>query len=251
MKKVELKDVKKVFKQDSGELVALKNLNLSVEEKQFVCVVGPSGCGKSTLLRLISGLERTTEGEVLVNGKKVDGPTPRAGLVFQEYTLFPWRNVRKNIEFGLEISDVPKDKRREISDRYIDLVGLKGFEESYPSQLSGGMKQRVSIARTLANNPKVLLMDEPFGSLDAQTRNFMQEELLDIWQKEKKTIIFVTHNVDEAIFLADKVVVLSERPGTVRKEVKVDLERIRDRTGEEFNIYRQKILSEIEGVEEK
>ncbi|OKY78377.1 MAG: ABC-type nitrate/sulfonate/bicarbonate transport system ATPase component [Candidatus Methanohalarchaeum thermophilum] len=247
MKEVKVNKLSKTYYQKNKETKALEDVSFSVKNGEFICVVGPSGCGKSTLLNLIAGLEEPTSGKVFIGGEEVKQTSSEVGLVFQESTLFPWRTIEQNIEFGLELSDYSKEKRRKISEKYIQLVGLEGFEESYPSQLSGGMKQRAAIARTLANDPKVLLMDEPFGSLDAQTRNLMQKELLRIWNKEKKTIIFVTHNVDEAIYLADRVLVLSSRPGTIRKDIEIKLERKRDRTGKEFNEYRQEVLGSIEG----
>ncbi len=213
---------------------------------EFVCVLGPSGCGKTTLLRIIAGLEEPTGGTILLNNKEITGPGSDRGMVFQEFGLFPWRTVRKNIEFGLEIRKVEKEERRKISDKYIDLVGLKGFENSHPYELSGGMKQRVGIARALANDPEILLMDEPFGALDAQTRNLMQKELLRIWSEMKKTVVFITHSVDEAVFVADRVVVMSARPGNIRYVFNVEWERPRDRASVEFASLRKKILAELE-----
>jgi NitT/TauT family transport system ATP-binding protein len=198
------------------------------------------------VLRLIAGLEQLTSGELFEDGKLVTGPGPDRGMVFQEFALFPWRTVKKNIEFGLEIKGVPREKRTKIAEEYIDLVNLEGFEEAYPHELSGGMKQRVGIARALANEPDVLLMDEPFGSLDAQTRNIMQKELLRIWEKTKITVIFVTHSVDEAVYLADKIVVLTARPGTVKKIIDISLPRPRDRTSKEFARIRHDVLQELE-----
>jgi NitT/TauT family transport system ATP-binding protein len=213
---------------------------------EFVCVLGPSGCGKTTLLRIIAGLEEPTSGKILLKNKEITGPGSDRGMVFQEFGLFPWRSVRKNIEFGLEIRKIPKEERKAISDRYIDLVGLKGFETSHPNELSGGMKQRVGIARALANDPAILLMDEPFGALDAQTRNLMQKELLRIWSEMKKTVIFITHSVDEAVFVADRIVVMSARPGKIKSIFNVEWERPRDRAGVEFASLRKKILAELE-----
>jgi NitT/TauT family transport system ATP-binding protein len=213
---------------------------------EFVCVLGPSGCGKTTLLRIIAGLEEPTGGTILLNKKEITDPGSDRGMVFQEFGLFPWRTVRKNIEFGIEIRKVEKEERRKISDKYIDLVGLKGFENSHPYELSGGMKQRVGIARALANNPEILLMDEPFGALDAQTRNLMQKELLRIWSETKKTVVFITHSVDEAVFVADRVVVMSARPGKIRYVFNVGWERPRDRASVEFASLRKKILAELE-----
>jgi NitT/TauT family transport system ATP-binding protein len=236
----------KVFPKGDGELVALEDISLEVKDGEFVCVLGPSGCGKTTLLRIIAGLESKTTGSIMLQGNEITGPGSDRGMVFQEFGLFPWRTVRKNIEFGLEIKKIPPEQRQEIANRYIDLVGLKGFESSHPNQLSGGMKQRVGIARALANDPAILLMDEPFGALDAQTRNQMQKELLRIWKETKKTAIFITHSVDESVFLADRIVVLTSRPGRIRNIYRVDLPRPRDRGHPDFIALRKTILEELE-----
>ncbi|MEM0448471.1 MAG: ABC transporter ATP-binding protein [Methanomassiliicoccales archaeon] len=241
-----IKNLRKSFPKKDGETLAIENFNLDVKEGEFICVLGPSGCGKTTLLRIIAGLETPTSGEILLNGKPIKGPGSDRGMVFQEFALFPWRTVRKNVEFGLEIKKVPAEKRREISQKYIDLVGLKGFENYHPNQLSGGMKQRVGIARALANEPMLLLMDEPFGALDAQTRNLMQKELLRIWKETRKTVLFITHSVDEACFLADRIVVMTSRPGTIKEIFEVSWERPRDRASVEFANLRKKILAELE-----
>jgi NitT/TauT family transport system ATP-binding protein len=241
-----IKNLYKSFKKDDGELVAIEDFSLDIRNGEFVCVLGPSGCGKTTLLRIIAGLEDPTSGKILLKDKEITGPGSDRGMVFQEFGLFPWRSVRKNIEFGLEIRKIPKEERKTISDRYIDLVGLKGFETSHPNELSGGMKQRVGIARALANDPAILLMDEPFGALDAQTRNLMQKELLRIWSEMKKTVVFITHSVDEAVFVADRVVVMSARPGKIKSVFDVKWERPRDRAGVEFASLRKKILAELE-----
>lgn len=226
--------------------VALENITLEVQEDEFICLVGPSGCGKTTLLRIIGGLEKPTSGQVLLNGAMIDPGKGDIGFIFQENSLFPWLTVEKNVRFGLSLAGVPSRVQREIAARYIELVGLRGFENFYPQQLSGGMKQLVSIARALAYKPRLLLMDEPFASLDAQTRNGMQRELLKIWSREKKTVIFVTHSIDEAVFLADRVVVISASPGKVKDILPVDIPRPRKRTSEIFNHYRERILSLIE-----
>lgn len=241
-----IKDLHKSFRKDDGELVAIEDFNLDIMDGEFVCVLGPSGCGKTTLLRIIAGLEEPTSGKILLKNKEIAGPGSDRGMVFQEFGLFPWRSVRKNIEFGLEIRKIPKEERKAISDRYIDLVGLKGFETSHPNELSGGMKQRVGIARALANDPAILLMDEPFGALDAQARNLMQKELLRIWSEMRKTVVFITHSVDEAVFVADRVVVMSARPGKIKSIFDVEWERPRDRSGVEFASLRKKILAELE-----
>jgi NitT/TauT family transport system ATP-binding protein len=204
-------------------------------------VIGPSGCGKTTLLRIIAGLEDSSAGKVLLDGEEVSEPGQHVGLVFQEYALFPWRTVLENVEFGLEIKGVAKRERRKRALQYIITIGLEGFEDKYPKELSSGMKQRVGIARTLINQPKVLLMDEPFGSLDDQTRNNLQTHLLKIWVEAKRTILFVTHNIDEAIFLGQSIICFSSRPGTVKKALEVDLPYPRDRTDMEFNRYRKEL----------
>ena len=224
---------------------AVHDFNLDIVESEFVCVVGPSGCGKTTLLRLIAGLVEPTTGEVRIRGAELEGPGAERGYVFQSFALFPWRTVRRNIEFGLEIKGIHKEERRRISDHYIELVSLQGFEDSYPRELSGGMQQRVGLARALANEPQVLLMDEPFGSLDAQTRNLMQTELLKIQDRTHKTVVFVTHSVDESIYLADRVVVLTARPASVKAIFDVDLPRPRDRAGEEFARIRHEVLEDL------
>ncbi|UCF07776.1 MAG: ABC transporter ATP-binding protein [Thermoplasmata archaeon] len=242
MDRLKLNKISKHF----DDLIAIDNLNLTVAEDEFVCILGPSGCGKTTVLRLIAGLEEATSGEIFEDGKKVTGPGPDRGMVFQEFDLFPWRTVIKNVEFGLEIKGIPRDERRRRAKQLIDLVNLEGFENAYPKELSGGMKQRVGIARALANEPDVLLMDEPFGSLDAQTRNIMQKELLRICEKTILTIIFVTHSVDEAVYLADRIVVLTARPGSVKKIIPVNLPHPRDRAGEEFVKIRHEVLDVLE-----
>jgi NitT/TauT family transport system ATP-binding protein len=197
-------------------VLALEDVSLSVENREFVALVGPSGCGKSTLLYLIGGFLPTENGRILIEGTPVAAPGPDRGIVFQHFALFPWKTVRANILYGLERTALARKERESRAQAYIDLVGLHGFEDSYPSQLSGGMKQRTAIARTLAFDPKILLMDEPFGSLDAQTRSLMQEELRGIWQRTPKTVIFVTHDVQEAVYLADRVAVMSARPGRIK-----------------------------------
>jgi len=248
---IEIRGLSKVFASGKRRVVALAGLDLEVADGELVCLLGPSGCGKTTVLRIIAGLEPATEGEVLVHGKKVESAGPERGMVFQEFALFPWRTVRRNIEFGLEIRGVSEKARHELSSGLIDLVGLKGFEDAHPDELSGGMRQRVGIARALANEPTVLLMDEPFGSLDAQTRNLMQKELLRIWSATRKTILFVTHSVDEAVFLADRIVVMTARPGKVREVIPVSLPRPRDRTSAEFIAVRGRVLAELDEEFEK
>lgn len=236
--------LKGVSRKFNGYL-AVSDVNLEIADREFVCLLGPSGCGKTTLLRLAAGLDVPTEGELFLDNKKIEGVNKECGFVFQEYVLFPWRTVKGNIEFGPEVKGMQKEELERISQHYIDLVGLKGFENHYPHELSGGMKQRVGIARAYANNPKLLLMDEPFGALDAQTRNLMQGELLRIWQEEHISALFVTHSVDEAVYLADRVVVLSARPGTVKEIFDVALPRPRVRTSHEANALRDEILKTL------
>ncbi|MCD7845590.1 MAG: ABC transporter ATP-binding protein [Oscillospiraceae bacterium] len=226
--KVKIDHVVKKFNSRNGEVVALNGMDLDVHENEFVCVVGPSGCGKSTILNIIGGLEAPTEGSVLVDGKPVEGPGPDRGIVFQQYALFPWLTVEKNVEFGLKLQGVDKEERAEITHKYLKMVDLEAFAKSYPKELSGGMKQRVAIARAYAVNPKVLLMDEPFGALDAQTRTQLQSELLETWEKEQKTCFFITHDVEEAIILAERVVVMCARPGRVKDVVDIDIPYPRD-----------------------
>jgi len=245
---IESKEISKVFKASSrGEedVKGLDSVSFIVRGGEFACLVGPSGCGKTTLLRIIAGLEQPTSGAVILDGQLIVAPGPDRGMVFQEFALLPWRTVVENIELGLEIRGVDYETRRKIADHYVGLVGLHGFENKYPRELSGGMKQRAAIARSLANDPKVLLMDEPFGSLDAQTRNIMQEELLRIWSKTEKTIVFVTHSVDEAVYLADRIILLTARPASVREIFEVRLPRPRDRLHYEFVNIRAEILTAL------
>src|SRR5262245_10679444 len=206
-------------------VLALDNVNLEIRDREFIALLGPSGCGKSTLLYLLGGFLPVQQGEILVRGQPIEGPSPERGIVFQHFALYPWKTVRKNILYGLQKQNLSKAECREVAQHFINLVGLKGFEESYPSQLSGGMKQRVAIARTLALNPDILLMDEPFGALDAQTRALMQEELVAIWSRSPKTVVFVTHDVHEAVLLADRVVVMSARPGRIKEIVDTSFPR--------------------------
>jgi len=239
---INIQNLTKVFEKGDKRVVAIDGLNLSVFKNEFFCIVGPSGCGKTTLLKIIAGLEKPTSGKVLLEGVEVEGPGVDRGMVFQEFGLFPWRNVTKNIEFGLEIKGWPKKRRDEAAKTYINLIGLKGFEHSHPRELSSGMKQRVAIARALVNDPKVLLMDEPFGSLDAQTRWILHVKLLEVWSKLRKTVLFVTHNVEEAVYLADRVTILSKRPAKVIKTIKIDLKRPRNKLSSNFIKYREEII---------
>lgn len=223
-------NVGKTFASSDGRTItALSGVNLSIPENSFVCIVGPSGCGKSTLLRMMAGLDCCTDGNVLFHGREQARPRREIGMIFQEYSLFPWRNVLDNAAVGLELAGVGKKERREKGLAYLELVGLAEYAASMPHELSGGMRQRVAIARALANEPDVLLMDEPFGALDAYTRILLQKRLLDIWEKRRKTVVFVTHSVDEAVFLADRIVVMGTRPGTIIAETDVDIPRPRPR----------------------
>ena len=220
---VKIDHVEKIYQGRSGEVVALNGVDMEIRENEFVCVVGPSGCGKSTLLNIIAGLERPTSGRVCLKGKEVVNPGSERGVIFQQYALFPWLTVKKNVKFGLKLRGVKEPELSVIADKYIRLVGLEEFGDSYPKELSGGMKQRVAIARAYAVNPEILLMDEPFGALDAQTRTQLQTELLETWEKEKKTCFFITHDVEEAIILAQRVVIMSARPGRVKEIVPVNI----------------------------
>ena len=221
--KVHIDHVVKKFNGRNGEMVALNGVDMDIHENEFICVVGPSGCGKSTLLNIIGGLDTPTEGHVYVDGKEVEGPGPDRGIVFQQYALFPWLTVEKNVQFGLKLQGKSPEECQEIAQKYIKMVELEQFAKSYPKELSGGMKQRVAIARAYAVNPKVLLMDEPFGALDAQTRTQLQQELLETWEKEQKTCFFITHDVEEAIILAQRVVIMCARPGRVKDIVDIDI----------------------------
>ncbi|MCI6886157.1 MAG: ABC transporter ATP-binding protein [Lachnospiraceae bacterium] len=221
--KVKIDNVVKKYNTRKGEMIALNGVNLEIKENEFICVVGPSGCGKSTLLNIIAGLLEPTSGQVLVDGKPVEGPGPERGVVFQQYALFPWLTVLKNVEFGLKLKGVTGEQATAEAMKYLKMVQLEQFANSYPKELSGGMKQRVAIARAYAVNPEVLLMDEPFGALDAQTRTQLQSELLVTWEQEKKTCFFITHDVDEAIILAQKVIIMSARPGRIKEIVDINI----------------------------
>lgn len=240
--KIKVRDVEKVFLTSKGESkIALTQVNLEVKTGEFLCLLGPSGCGKSTLLNLIAGFDKPTAGEITIDGEPVKNPDPRYITIFQDYGLFPWRTVLENVEYGLELKGIPAAERKAIASRYIELVGLSKFAGSYPRELSGGMKQRVAIARALAVEPEILFMDEPFGALDAITRMKMQEEIVRIWQEKRCTVIFVTHDIDEAIYLADRIVIMSSSPGRIKSIVTVPLGRPRDRTGYDFGRIREEI----------
>ena len=225
---LEVKDVQKIFSTAKGDVTALKNINFKAHRREFVCVIGASGCGKSTLIRILAGLETPTSGQVLLDGEPVYNPGPDRGMVFQGYTLFPWLTVKKNVMFGLLNQGMTRANAESEAMQWIDLVGLTKFADSYPDQLSGGMKQRVAIARALANKPRILLMDEPYGALDAQTRSKMQSYLLQIWHNIDITILFITHDLDEAIYLADRILVLKSHPGEVEEVIEVPVPRPRD-----------------------
>ena len=226
--KVELKNISKVFPLAKGHLTALKDINLSIQNGEFVVIVGASGCGKTTLLNLMAGFIKPSTGKILLQGREIQGVNPRCGMIFQQYALFPWKTVSGNVEFGLKMKKMPKRERQQIAGEYIELVGLKGFEQSYPNALSGGMKQRVSIARALANDPEVMLFDEPFAALDAMTRQVLQEQMIRIYEKQKKTIIFITHSIDEALLLSSRIVIMTARPGRIAQDIVNDLPYPRD-----------------------
>lgn len=221
--KINIKNLSKIFKTRNGEVTALKDTSLTIGNNEFVCVIGPSGCGKTTMLNIIAGLEEATTGTVEIDGNVVTSTGRERGVIFQQYALFPWKTVIKNVEFGLKLKKIPPLERRAKAEEYLELVGLKDFKNSYPKELSGGMKQRVAIARAYAVEPEVLLMDEPFGALDAQTRAQLQEELLKTWQVKKKTCFFITHDVEEAVLLAQRIIIMSARPGGVKEIIDVNI----------------------------
>ena len=241
--KLSIEHISKSFSEKKGGKVthALQDFNLEVSPGEFVAIVGPSGCGKTTLLKIVAGLEIASDGAVYLDNNRVTGPGPERGLVFQDFALFPWRDVTDNVVFGPELLKVPAAERVKIAEHYIRLVGLSGNERKYPAELSGGMKQRVAIARALANNPEVLLMDEPFGSLDAQTRSQMQKELLYVWQEKRKAVLFVTHSVEEAVYLSNRIVVLSAGPGAIKQIYTIDLSYPRSHSDHGFISLREKI----------
>ena len=238
---IDVSNVSKVFNAGEREVVALQNIDLHIPDGQFVCLLGPSGCGKSTLLNAIAGFALPSSGAINAGGKLVTGPGPERGMVFQEYALFPWMTVEKNIGFGLEIKGMPKAQMAQQVDALLAMLSLSDFRHRFPKDLSGGMRQRVAIARVLALDSPIMLMDEPFGALDALTRRNLQDELLRIWAELKKTIIFVTHSIEEAIYLADRIVVMTYRPGTVKRDIIVDLPRQRDPASSEFNALKREL----------
>jgi NitT/TauT family transport system ATP-binding protein len=246
--KVKIRGLRKEFGSGSSAVLAIDGIDISLAENEFVCLVGTSGCGKSTLLSILAGLERATDGEVIVGGEPVHGPGRDRGVVFQSYTLFPWMTAQQNVEFGLRGEDCSRGERRQIAEDHLQQVGLEKFMTSYPKQLSGGMKQRVAIARALSYRPSVLLMDEPFGALDALTRQMMQELLTEVWERHRLTVLFVTHDVDEAVYVSDRVLVMTNRPGRLKAEVINPLPRPRTfdmSTRPDFMEAKLKILESI------
>lgn len=247
---IRVESVSKTYSTKSGEQInAIDSLTFDVKKGEFISVIGPSGCGKSTLLALIAGLEMPTYGRIILDGNMVTSPNPdKVSIVFQEHTLFPWRTLLGNVEFGLELKGVPKAEREERARKYLSLVGLEGFENKYPREVSGGMKQRASLARSLALEPEVILMDEPFGALDEQTRIVLGDELIRIWLATRKTIVFVTHSIQEAAYLSDRVIVLTKRPARIAKEIEISVPRPRNFADERLNIYKKIMLQELFGT---
>jgi NitT/TauT family transport system ATP-binding protein len=245
---IEFKHISKTYSIEGGRkrLLALSQVSLSAQPEEFVCLLGPSGCGKSTLLKIVAGLENADSGSVTVDGEPVKSPRAGCGMVFQDYALYPWLNVEQNVSFGLELRGENKELVRRTATRFIQLVGLLGFEKAFPRQLSGGMKQRVALARVLAMSPKILLMDEPFGALDSFTRMEMQEELIKLWRQQPATVLFVTHDIEEAVYLADRIVVMTPRPGQVKTIVSVPISRPRHRTDPDFTQIRNNVLEQYE-----
>jgi NitT/TauT family transport system ATP-binding protein len=242
---IEIKRLSKVFKLQDQTIHALSDADLTIRKGEFVCLIGASGCGKSTLLRIMAGFEQPSSGEALMWGKPIDGPDPSRGMVFQDYALFPWLSVRDNIGFGPTARGLHRGEVKATVDKFIELVGLQNFATAYPHQLSGGMKQRVAIARVLANDAELVLMDEPFGALDAMTRERLQDELLEIWQRTGLTVVFVTHSIEEAIFLAGRVVVMTPGPGRIESDNALDLPRPRDVASPEFNLIRRALGTKL------
>ncbi len=245
---IECRGVCKSFETPEGEHQVIKDLNMAAKENEFLVLFGPGQCGKTTIMNLIAGFEPASEGSMTFLGKEISKPGPERGVVFQSTAVFPWMTTMGNVEYGLKIAGVKKEERRRRAQKYIDLVGLQGFENSFPVQLSGGMRQRVGIARAYCNEPKVMLRDEPFGALDAQTRYLMQEELQRIWDAEKRTVIFVTNNIEEAIYLADRILVLTNCPATVKREYKIELPRPRDLVSPEFLALRKEITGILDST---
>ncbi len=239
-------NIAKEFDTDGNKFQVIQNVKLEVMENEFVVLFGPGQCGKTTLINILAGLEKPTSGKVFVNGQEVEGPSAERGVVYQKTALFPWLTVMQNVEFGPSVRGMKKKQRRERADYFINLVGLKGFENHYPVKLSGGMKQRVGIARAYCNDPLVMLMDEPFGHLDAQTRYMMEEELEKIWERERRTVVFVTNNIEEALYLADRIVMLTNCPSSIKTEYKINLPRPRSYVDPEFLRLRQEITAAMD-----
>lgn len=243
---IHIENLSKIYKRDDSETVAIEDFSINIKKGELISIVGPSGCGKTTILRMIAGLLEPTSGTITVAGHPCDKPGPDRGMVFQDFALMPWRSVIKNVELGMEMAGVPKEERRKRAEEYISIVGLEKFKDARINELSGGMKQRVGIARALVNHPDVLLMDEPFGALDAQTRNLMQAGLIKILDKTDQTIIFITHSVDEAVYLSDRIVVLTKRPAKIKEIIEIPWPRPRDRASPDFTALRKHILDELE-----
>ena len=244
---IEIKNIYKSFEGKNKNLSVLKDINLTINDGELICLLGPSGCGKTTLLRLIAGLEHPTSGEIVANGEVVKGPSGDRAVIFQQYSLFPWMTVLQNVTFGLEMTKKgTKEENIAAAERYLTSVGLIDFKDSYPHELSGGMKQRVAIIRSLLNHSPILLMDEPFSAVDMQTRHKLQEQLIGVWKRFKNTIVFVTHDVDEAVYLADKIVILDKNPGRIATIVEVDIERPRKRDSKEFIGLQECIVKDLD-----
>ncbi len=246
---LQITNLHKNFKTKNGSLVVLKDINMTIEQGEFICAVGASGSGKSTLLRQIAGLDAPTAGEVKIDNVRVTGPGPDRGMVFQHYTLYPWMNVQENAEFGLKLQGIPKKQRREKASYYLSVVGLSNFARSLPKELSGGMKQRVAIARALTSEPKVMLMDEPFGALDVHTKESMHQFMLELWERTNLTIFMITHDVEEAVFLSNRIYALGTRPGTIKKEIPIKLpERTQNvKRQTVFHDYRDELMDLLRG----
>ena len=244
---IEIKNINKSFEGKNKNLSVLEDINLTINDGEFICLLGPSGCGKTTLLRLIAGLEHPTSGEIIANGELVKKPSGDRAVIFQQYSLFPWLTVLQNVTFGLEMTKKgTKEENVAAAERYLESVGLIDFKDSYPHELSGGMKQRVAIIRSLLNHSPILLMDEPFSAVDMQTRHKLQEQLIGVWKRFDNTIVFVTHDVDEAVYLADKIVILDKNPGRIATIVEVDIERPRKRDSDEFIKLQESIVKDLD-----
>ena len=243
---IEIKNINKSFDGRGKNLSVLEDINLTIDDGEFVCLLGPSGCGKTTLLRLIAGLDNPTSGEIVANGEVVENPSGDRAVIFQQYSLFPWLTVLQNVTFGLEMSGGSKEENVKAAERYLKSVGLLEFKDSYPHELSDGMKQRVAIIRSLLNHSPILLMDEPFSALDMQNRHKLQEQLIGVWKRFENTIVFVTHDVDEAVYLADKIVLLDKNPGKIAEVISVDLERPRKRESQEFLEIQESIVENLD-----